>query len=116
MSTFEIRAGVLSVVSSDGEVTHRHNPIGARIVQMLPLGGNVVVREDYYRFPHGRSNIYCLDSELRHVWSAETLTANDAYANPVIEVSGRLVCCSWEGARCTIDPATGRILHYEFAK
>ena len=113
---FELRDGVLCVIDISGEVTHRHNPIGTHIVQILPLGDNIIVREDYYRFPRGRSNVYCLDSELRPVWFAETLASNEAYANQVTETNGCLVCCSWEGARCTIDAATGRILHKEFAK
>jgi hypothetical protein len=113
---FELRDGALCVVDTSGEVTHRHHPIGARIVQLLPLVGNVVVREDYDRFPRGRSNVYCLDSELRLLWSAETLSPNDVYPNQVTEANGCLVCFSWEGARCTIDPATGRILRHEFAK
>lgn len=75
-----------------------------------------MVGEDYYRFPHDRSNVYCLDSELRPVWSAETLTPRDLYAHQIAETNGCLVCFSWEGARCTIDAATRRILHNEFAK
>ena len=113
---FELRDGALCVVNTCGQVTHRHHPIGTRIVQVLPLGSNVVVREDYFGFPRGRSNLYCLDSDLRSVWSAETPAPTDRYANQVAEVGGRLVCCSWEGALCTIDPVTGRILHHEFAK
>lgn len=113
---FELRDGVLCVINRNGEVTRRHNPIGTRIVQILPLGGNVIVREDYYRFPHGRSNVYCLDSEVRPVWSAETLAPSDLYANQIAETNGCLVCFLWEGARCNIDASTGRILHNEFAK
>ena len=95
---FELRDGVLCIVDISGEVTHRHDPIGTRIVQMLPMGRNVVIREDYYRFPHGHSNVYCLDSELRPVWFAEILTPRDLYANQVTETNSCLVCCSWEGA------------------
>lgn len=30
--------------------THPHNPVGTRIVQILPVEGNVIVPEDHYRF------------------------------------------------------------------
>jgi hypothetical protein len=113
---FEIRDGVLCKLDTTGAVVRTHRPVGTRIVQLLPLGDRIVVREDYYQFPRGTSNVYCLDAELQRVWAAELPAETDVYANPVVQREAQLSCASWDGSTCTIDPATGRITHEEFTK
>jgi outer membrane protein assembly factor BamB len=68
-----------------------------------------VVREDYYGFPRGESNVYCLEGDLRLRWRAELPRSSDVYAHPIFVTSAGVVCASWEGYTCTLDPATGRI-------
>jgi hypothetical protein len=106
----------LYAINDAGATTHRHDAIGTRIVQALPLGSRVIVLEDYYRFPRDLSNLYCLDSSLRSVWSVKRVTTTDAYVGPLEERDGNLRCGSWEGWSCTIDPATGNVLEQVFAK
>jgi hypothetical protein len=60
---------VLCALDATESVIHRHCPIGTRIVQLLPFAERLIVLEDYYRFPHGTSNLYCLDTTLNPVWS-----------------------------------------------
>lgn len=108
-TTFALRDGVLCAIDATGKTVQSHEATGTRIVQLLPLPAGVVVREDCYRFPRDRSNLYCLDSGLRLLWSAERPSQADA--NPVAERNGALICASR-----TIDPGTGRIIRREFVK
>ena len=113
---FAIIDDVLCVLDATGTVSDRHRPVGTRIVQLLPLGECLIIREDYYQFPRGISNLYCLDTALRPMWSAELPAQSDTYAGPVIQTEAGLICASWEGLSCTIDPGTGRITHRQFTK
>lgn len=116
MSRFEIRDDVLCALDAAESVIHRHRPVGTHIVQLLPLGERLIVLEDYYRFPQGTSNLYCLDATLSPVWSAELPGHADTYTNPVIPTEAGLKCTSWEGFSCTVDPDTGRITHRVLTK
>ena len=114
---FEIVDGHLCRIDeATGEVSGRVAPIGTSIVQVLPVGSNLVVREDYYNFPPGRSNVYCLNSDFDLVWSAELPHQKDAYANPILESGRWLYCASWDCMNCTLDPETGRIVKSIFTK
>jgi hypothetical protein len=50
---FKLINDSLYAINDAGATTHRHDAIGTRIVQALPLGSWVIVLEDYYRFPKG---------------------------------------------------------------
>ena len=115
---FEVLDGALCKVdTATGQTTARHDPLGTSIVQTLLVGSNVVVREDYYEFPRGQSNVYCLTENFDLAWSAELPWQNDVYANPVIPTQeGFLSCASWDGMSCTIHPETGRIIKKVFTK
>ena len=115
---FELQDGCLCKVdTSTGQGIARHKPIGTSIVQMLTIGSNIVVREDYYEFPRGRSNVYCLTESFDLVWSAELPWQTDVYANPVILApEGFLSCASWDGMSCRLSIETGLILKKVFTK
>jgi len=101
---------------SSGATLRRRSVRATEVVQLLPIGENVVVREDYYNFPRGTSNVYCVDAELRTVWEAELPHPTDAYANPVVQIQGALQCASWDCFTCDLDPQTGKILKQSFTK
>lgn len=114
---FELQDGCLcKVETATGKAIARQRPIGTSIVQVLPIGSNIVVREDYYQFPRGQSNVYCVTEDFEPVWSAELPWQNDVYANPVIATPDGLSCASWDGMSCTLSPETGRILKKVFTK
>ena len=113
---YELRDQALCAINSDGAINHRHNSIGTRIVQLLTAADNVIVLEDYYGFPTRLSNLYCLNSTLLPLWSAELPAATDGYVAPLEERDGNISCNSWDGWRCTIDRSTGRILQRVFTK
>ena len=113
---FEIKDNMLCALDATGSIAHRRRPVGTRIVQLLPLGERLIVREDYYQFPPGISNLYCLDKNLGPMWSAELPARSDIYAGTVIPTDAGLVCASWEGFSCTIDPGTGHITHRQLTK
>lgn len=83
--TFEItkHGGLRAVDPRTGGILAERPAAGTSIVQLLSLGAGVVVREDYCHHPRGVSNVYCVDADLREVWSAELPSASDAYANPI---------------------------------
>ena len=114
---FEIRDGVLCKIDSlTGKTIATHQPIGTSIVQCLAIGSNVIVREDYFQFPRGVSNVYCLDLSFQKLWDAELPWETDVYANPIVEVGSNVVCASWDGDTCTLSPTTGKILKKVFSK
>lgn len=115
---FELQDGCLCKVgAATGHTIARHAPIGSSIVQTVPIGSRVVVREDYYEFPRGQSNIYCLTEDFDLAWSAELPWKNDIYANPIITTpDGFLSCASWDGMSCTLHPETGCIIKKVFTK
>ena len=89
---------------------------GTEVIQLLPVGSNFVVRESYYKFPAGASNVYCVDSELRTVWEAELPDPTDVYANHLTHMQGVLQCASWNCVLCYINIYTGKILEQRFTK
>lgn len=115
---FELLDGCLCKIDMvTGLTVARREPIGTSIVQALPVGCNIVVREDYHEFPRGQSNVYCLTENFDLVWSAELPWQSDVYANPVIPTQeGFLSCASWDGMSCTLHPETGRIIKKIFTK
>ncbi len=108
LETFDVTSGVtLQSCASKG----------TEIVQLLPIGPNTVVREDYYKFPRGVSNVYCVDSQLQTIWEAELPHPTDAYANPVVMISqGVLQCASWDCFTCDLDLETGKLIKQRFTK
>ena len=86
------------------------------VVQLLPLGQGVVVREDYLRHPEGVSNVYYVDAHLREQWRAELPLARDVYCNPVEVREGVLRVASWICYTCDLDPASGRLISSVFTK
>jgi hypothetical protein len=109
---FEIRDGVLCKIDASGILVRSHHPIGTRVVQWLPVGERILVREDYDQFPRGVSNVYCLDTEFRRIWSAQLPSEDDVY----VQINPGPSCNSWGCFYCTIDPHTGCIIEKEFTK
>lgn len=119
MSTqaFEITkdGGVRAIDPQTGAVLATRSATGTKVVQLLPLGSGVVVREDYYHYPRATSNLYYLDATLREVWRAERPAASDAYTG-LSEQDGLLSGFTWTCWACDLDPATGRILQKVWTK
>jgi outer membrane protein assembly factor BamB len=114
---FELLDGYLcKVETTTGKTIACQRPIGTSIVQALSVGSNIVLREDYYQFPRGQSNVYCLTKDFELVWSAELPGQDDVYANPIVPTSGGLFCAAWGGMDCTLDRETGRILQKVFTR
>ena len=99
-----------------GITTSTRHAAATKIVQLFPLGENVVIREDYYQFPRNSSNVYCVDGALNTVWMAELPHPTDVFANSVIQAEGVLRCITWDGYTCDIDVNTGKLLKRSFTK
>src|SRR4051812_2249568 len=90
---YRLQAGVLLQLHRHSEAIARvHNPLGTKIVQVEPLTSGIVVREDYYRFPRGDSNLYLLDYAFHLIWRAELPTPTDSFANPMHDHGDYLHC------------------------
>ena len=114
---YQLQAGVLLQLDRASDAIIRvHKPLGTKIVQVEPRTSGIIVREDYYRFPPGDSNVYLLDYAFRLIWRAELPKPTDSYANPVEDHGDYLQCASWECFSCRICPDTGRIISKQFTK
>jgi hypothetical protein len=114
---YRLQAGVLLQLDRYSEAIIRvHKPFGTNIVQIEPRRSGIIVREDYYQFPRGASNVYLLDYAFRLLWRAVLPAPNDAYAGPVHDHDTYLQCASWECFSCRICPDTGKLLSKEFTK
>lgn len=114
---FELQDDVVcKLMESTGSVIARHTALCTRVVQLMPVARWLIVLEDYYRFPLGQSNMYCIDHDLHMVWVAELPSADDTYVNQIFERGDVLQCGSWNGYMCELDPASGRIQRKVFTK
>jgi len=96
---------------------HRHRPVGTKVVQVLELAPDRwLVREDYFRFPRGRSNLYCVGRSLAIVWAADLPSSDDSYCNDAEIRDGKLFAWTWNCFRCELDAATGHIVSKQFTK
>ena len=92
-------------------------PIGTAVVQVLKLAvDRWLVREDYYKFPRGTSNIYCVNDALDTIWSVERPRPDDLLCNDAICADGKLFVWTWSGYRCEIDLESGRLRATTFTK
>lgn len=90
---------------------------GTEVVQVLKLARDRwLVREDYYKFPHGRSNVYCVTDSLDVVWSVELPASDDVFCNDAELIDGKLFVWTWSCYRCEVDPQSGRLLAKQFTK
>lgn len=114
---YRLQSGVLLQLDRHSEAIIRvHKPFGNKIVQVEPRASGIIVREDYYQFPRGASNVYLLDYTFRLLWRAELPSLTDSYANPVEDHGDYLQCASWECFTCRICPETGGIISKQFTK
>jgi hypothetical protein len=114
---YQLQAGVLLQLHRASEaIAGVHKPLGTKIVQVEPLASAIVVREDYYKFPRGQSNLYLIDYVFQILWRAELPMPDDVFANPVLAYGDYFECASWNGITCRICRTTGRILSTVFTK
>ena len=114
---FELKDGAVDKIDVlTCAVVSRHSPVGTKVVQVLAKGNCLIIREDYYQFPQGSSNIYCLNQDLELLWEADLPSPTDVYANALIDRGNTLECGSWEGSDCVLDPETGKMIRNVFGK
>jgi hypothetical protein len=111
VAEIEIRDGGLW----NGERQRR--PVGTQVVQVLHLGADRwLIREDYFRFPAGQSNLYCVDGGLATIWSAELPSSDDPYCNEAKVIDGKLFAWTWNCYCCELEIRSGRIISKCFTK
>lgn len=108
---------LLEVVDeASGSVLKSRPPVGTTFVQLLPLDGDAVVREEFGKYPAFHPNVYRLNSSLQVVWWAEWPPGDHVYANTMVVRDNRLITGTWGGYTCELDPATGKLLQTRFTK
>jgi hypothetical protein len=92
-------------------------PRHTTIVELFETPFGTLVREDYYCYPMGESNVYLLDSKGTPLWFAERPLPDDAYANRIVNLTDKTFeCGSWEGFTCKIGLSDGKIIDSMFTK
>ncbi|WP_340200936.1 hypothetical protein [Ascidiimonas sp. W6] len=71
--------------------------IHTEIEEIVETDSLQIIRENYFQFPEGKSNIYAKDTEDKIVWFAELPIEGDSYSNPMKFKDGKLKVSSWNG-------------------
>ncbi len=103
------------------------------IVERKTVGDIEIIREKYYQYTKGKSNIYAKNIEGEIIWYAELPIPEDIYSNAIQwdkEISQNrnnsnnflsaskcsFVASSWNCYTVSIDYKNGKIIHVEFTK
>lgn len=117
LSKYEIVQGTLRIVGSAiASASEVWNPIGTKVIECVDCGDGFIVREDYYKFPEGKGNVYKLSYTMKLLWVAELPVDTDTYANQIEYDGSSIRCASWEGYTCNLDLSSGKILSKVFTK
>jgi hypothetical protein len=107
--------------------------IHTKIVDRKTVGVIEIIRENYYNYPKGRSNIYARNNKGRIVWYADLPLTEDIYSNPIqwdkginksrttqddfLTVSNdSFVVSSCNGYTVSIDYKRGKIIYSKLTK
>ena len=105
--SYALIEGVLCKLNRKGSVVRRHSPMGLAVEEFLVHEDRILVRESADGVLLGMTNLYCLDTDLRLIWLADTPGGDDVYAGP-LELSGTVLACpTRSGRRLTLSLDTG---------
>jgi hypothetical protein len=90
--------------------------IHTEIEEIVETDGLQIIRENYFQFPEGKSNIYAKDIEDKIIWFAELPIVGDSYSNPMEFIDGKLKVSSWKGFTVLINIKNGKIISSDFTK
>jgi hypothetical protein len=90
--------------------------INTEIEEIVETDNLQIIREHYFQFPEGKSNIYAKDIEDKIVWFAELPMEGDCYSNPMEFKDGKLKASSWKGFTVLINIKNGKIISSNFTK
>jgi len=90
--------------------------IHTEIEEIVEIDSLQIIRENYFQFPEGKSNIYAKDIEDKIVWFAELPIEGDSYSNPIVLKDGKLRVSSWKGFTVLINIKNGKIISSNFTK
>ncbi len=90
--------------------------IHTEIEEIIETDSLQIIRENYFQFPEGKSNIYAKDIEDKIVWFAELPIEEDSYSNPMEFKDGKLKASSWKGFTVLINIKNGKIISSNFTK
>lgn len=92
------------------------NGIHTKIVEIVEIDSLKIIRENYFQFPEGKSNIYAKGIEDKIIWFAELPIEGDVYSNPMEFKDGKLKVSSWKGFTAIINIKDGKIIKSNFTK
>ena len=91
-------------------------PKHTEIKECIELENGFVIREDYYGYPEGESNLYFLNKEKKELWKAELPMDGDVFSNPMTIDGNDALSGSWKGFDCRISLTDGKIVDKVFTK
>ena len=90
--------------------------IHTEIEEIIKTDSLQIIRENYFQFPEGKSNIYAKNIEGKIVWFADLPIEGDSYSNPIEFNDGKLRASSWKGFTVLINIKNGKIINSNFTK
>ena len=91
-------------------------PLHTEITEKFNFEEITIIREEYFNYPNGKSNIYAKNVKGKIIWFAELPMIEDCYSNPMKIMGGYLRVSSWKGFDVQIDLENGKILENNFTK
>jgi hypothetical protein len=90
--------------------------IHTEIEQIIETNNLKIIRENYFQFPEGKSNIYAKNIENKIIWFAELPIEGDSFSNQMEFKNGKLKVGSWKGFTVLINIKNGKIISSNFTK
>ena len=91
-------------------------PLHTKIEEIQNLKDGYLIRESYFEYPKGKSNIYKVSLSKKIDWYAELPFEDDVYSNPIILKENHFICASWKGVDSHISLKDGSIIESKLTR
>jgi hypothetical protein len=87
------------------------NPLHTKVDKLIQTRYGIVVLEVPSEFPRGESNLYCISTDEKIIWTAEKPDPYTLYSRVKLNEDGTtLSTYTLSGHACELDLRTGKIL------
>jgi hypothetical protein len=87
------------------------NPLHTKVDKLIQTRRGTVVLESSNGFPRGESNLYCISTDEKIIWTAEKPDPYTLYSRLKLNEDGEtLSTYTLSGHACELDLGTGKIL------
>jgi hypothetical protein len=85
-----------------------------KILEAVEYNHLIIVRENYYGF--NGSNLYAINKLGNILWYAELPHDSDSYTGNIEIKENSILCTTWNGICCRINPQNGKIISKKVSK